>query len=109
MEAEKKLLIEQKYNVEIPIKLAMYIRKYYHWNKESNSFLHIKKKNVEIFNIDREEVEILYNAVDANYWDTWEDVLSNFVLDDEGIEWMLWYDGDLFLVNEKWLELEGYY
>jgi len=51
-----------------------------------------------------EDMAILLAGPDHEYyWDAWHDVESNAVLtDSDGIEWVLYQDGDLWLLPRDW-------
>jgi hypothetical protein len=76
---------------------------------DSNQGIYIPKRFAETIlfsvwrHVTKEQINTLLEGPDSMaYWDTWNDVLSNAVLEDiYGNVWMLHHDGDLFLVCEE--------
>lgn len=56
-----------------------------------------------------EDREILQDPYNEGYWDLWDTIERTAVrVDEEGNEWRLWLDGDLWLVCYNLLDDEGY-
>lgn len=83
---------------------------------DSNRGIYIPKFFAEDFDLSKfegindEDIETLKSGPDAEwYWEAWESVLNNAKhTDDEGIEWTLHHDGDLFLVATDELSDEDF-
>ena len=64
----------------------------------------------EEWNYSKEDEEILISGPDHEYyWETWDDILQNaYYIDNDGLRWHLWQDGDLFCYREdyEWEEEE---
>ncbi len=44
---------------------------------------------------------ILKDPQNEYYWDVWQEILDNaYLMDDKGIKWTLYQDGDLFAIRE---------
>ena len=53
--------------------------------------------------------EIFQDPYHEGYWETWEDIYTKArYIDEQGNEWRLWLDGDLWLVCYNLLDDEGY-
>lgn len=53
--------------------------------------------------------EIFQDPYNEGYWETWEDIYPKArYVDEQGNEWRLWLDGDLWLVCYNLLDDEGY-
>ena len=67
--------------------------------------IYIPQNFAEIFdmdqwNISKEDEEILISGPDHEwYWETWDTILNNAeYIDDDGVKWQLFQDGDVFAV-----------
>lgn len=59
--------------------------------------------------IDQTDVEVLHDPMHPEYWEAWHNVLQDAVYtDDEGFEWYLWQDGDLWMFCEVRMSDEEY-
>lgn len=78
--------------------------------------IYIPKHFVESFDlsdwsgIKAEDLEILRAGPEHElYWETWDDVLNNAIhTDEDGMQWMLHQDGDLFGVCQDRMTAEEY-
>lgn len=55
--------------------------------------------------VSQEDVEILLSGPDhEHYWDAWQDVIDNASILENGNEWTLHQDSDLFAIREDMTE-----
>lgn len=78
---------------------AAYNAGYHEFLLDSGHGIHLPEVFAERFNLQEWGIDTLtdLDSNDENYWDTWDDILTNAeYLDSHGVLWRLYQDGDLF-------------